>query len=671
MGSFAMLLALQALLVLITAASVKAATLIPTYYIDPVVSKLLVDTRQHCFRYNHPMSPALAELNQLMKESATEYFRSHELFAHAFFVESKQLNPHRRDRYIEAEFEYIPLLPLYWIAKQNPTCGYRTMIDSILQVQAYLVDRDNKYQVSNPLSGIKPKFSVTSTFNLRTVLGTGMPTQVRKGAAWESVSAFVMSLSIGHYERWPQCPDLLRKSFKYVVELPYVVPAQDTLPMPSTSTRQHSKASISATASAGIDKAQAERKYMFHYSGNFALFGPEMICSVRNAVINISNRKDTIVVNTTISDASSAYNTALGRTFSAQSVFCLVVKGDSYSTSFLYTALHYGCIPVVISDWYTFSFPWLIPYEKFTLRVTEADFLLNPGFVLDYIRDTIGSNVGLTSSMRREMAEYAGLLSYQTVVYGSASYHSLLQHDVYHSRSKDHGNSVGISRAFSTYIPLELMLLELRYNQQPHQHYNNVPCLRPSMCARDHIHNTTYIPTPVEYTFPAKSKARSIPHKYTEVTHVNGAQTIVEKVGYEVSNDGYQVKAISLPAYDDIRTHLCRHSNRLIGSYKIVYYMQCVRILWPLHPGTFRPVDNIQRFTNLTNPALVNDANKVGVVARYKGGRYSVDSEGISYADMQFVSTFHNLTKPAGWVVTNRPVIQDRSSIATLMQAFV
>lgn len=692
---FGILVVFQALIVVVVNAG--ASTLVPTYYIDPVISKILVDSRQHCLRYFNGSagSAALAELSQLAKESATEYFRSHELLAHAFFVESEQRNPHRRNSYSEAEFEYIPLLPLYWISN-NQNCGYRSMIDSILQVQAYVVDRDTKYQVSNPLEGIRPKFSVASTFNLRTVLGTGMPTQVRRGAAWESVSAFVMSLSIGHYERWPQCPDLLRKSFKYVVELPYVVTPPQDIVSTSNNVRNNGDISKSKGLSGGaavgvstdtsIDAMTAPRKYMFHFSGNFALFGPEMICSVRNAVINVSGRKDVLVVNTTISDANSAYDAHLGRTYAGDSVFCLVTKSDSYSTSFFYTALRHGCIPVVISDWFTFSFPWLIPYEKFTLRVTEEDFLLNPDIVLDFVRDTIGGNVGLIASMRREMARYVGLLSHSPVVHNSGLYHSLLQHDVYYNRtyqstqqSRTAGAQQGAtatnsvtsrnSSAFHTYIPLELMLLELRYNQQPHQHYNNVPCLRPHMCARDHLKNTSYIPTPVEYSFPAKSKLRSVPRKYTEMTLINGVQSAVEKTGYEVANDGYQVKAVYLPAYEDVRTHLCRHSNRLIGSYKIVYYMQCVRILWPLHPGTFRPVDNIQKFnkTQLDAAGVFNKPqpadNKVGVIARYKGGRYSVDPEGITYADMEFVSTFHNITKPAGWVLTNRPVVQDKSRI--------
>ena len=35
----------------------------------------------------------------------------------------------------------------------------------------------------------------------------------------------------------------------------------------------------------------------------------------------------------------------------------------------------------------------------------------------------------------------------------------------------------------------------------------------------------------------------------------------------------------------DERSNLCKRVGGLIGHYKIVYFMQCVRILWPLQPG--------------------------------------------------------------------------------------
>ena len=71
--------------------------------------------------------------------------------------------------------------------------------------------KEDQKKVSSLLKDSIPKFTVASTYNLRMEMGIGMPTQVRRGA-WDTVSEFVMSLSIGHYERWPQCPDLLEKA---------------------------------------------------------------------------------------------------------------------------------------------------------------------------------------------------------------------------------------------------------------------------------------------------------------------------------------------------------------------------------------------------------------------------------------------------------------------------
>lgn len=129
-----------------------------------------------------------------------------------------------------------------------------------------------------------------------------------------------------------------------------------------------------------------------------------------------------------------------------------------------------------------------------------------------------------------------------------------------------------------------------------------------------------------------------------------------QQLGYSTVNDGYQVKGLFLPAYEDRRSHLCRHNGRLIGGYKIVFFMQCVRILWPLQPGAFKPVDNAHRFSERAGNATLT-------IARYRGGRYPVDPEGISLADMKFVTTFHNATKPPGWVLSNYPAAGDTSRV--------
>ncbi len=53
-------------------------------------------------------------------------------------------------------------------------------------------------------------------------LARGMSIQKRGGSEWRIVSDVIMSLSLGHFERWPQCPDILRKNWRKVVELPYI-----------------------------------------------------------------------------------------------------------------------------------------------------------------------------------------------------------------------------------------------------------------------------------------------------------------------------------------------------------------------------------------------------------------------------------------------------------------
>lgn len=643
---------------------------LPTYYTDPTILQLLSD-RQNCMQSNKNESIARMELKLLKDESATEYFRSHELFAHDFFVENIERNPLRVMSYQEAEFEYIPLLPLHWRSSNgDERCGYKALINSLLKVQEYLQQRDQKLvEEKVPL---RPRFSVTSTFNLRTALGTGMPTQLRRGEAWDSMSKLIMSLSIGHYERWPQCPDLLRKSFKLNIELPYVITTTDKITHQSSEYLADTKRKVSRTNT-------------FFFSGNFELFGPEMVCSVRNAVLAVSNRTDIVVVNSTAKNANSALQTLHIAKLASSSVFCIVAKGDSYSTSFFYTALSHGCIPIVISDWLVFSLPWLIPYEKFVFRVLEEDFVMNPHYVLDFIRDSIGAKWDLLQQMREAMREYTPLLSFNRVSSGSAYHLSLLRHDPYldqrllweqlyrHAGSRsaasttstiNSSNHSGSSRSNDrprmdyVYLPLQLMLLELRYSQQPHQFFNNAPCLRPSMCAPRPGHNQSapsYKPNPTDYEFAAPSRVRTMDVMFIPASTGSTAGAQQQQVGYTVGKDGYQVQSVDFPAFPDLRPHLCRHNTRLIGSYKVVYFMQCVRILWPLHPGTFKPVDNISR--------LGMPASTGGVIAKYRGGRYPVDPEGISLKDMEFVQTFHNASRSKDWILINYPAIADRSRI--------
>ena len=192
---------------------------IPKYCID-TTSITIFSKRLTCLSDTYTndkallSNPLVKEMQLLRNTNASEYTRSHELLAYLYYVDSN--NPYRVDcDDADVEIEYIPLIPINWkigTSSLSSQCTYAAFIQDILSYMKHIKTRQK----------IIPRFTVVSTFNFRTAMGTGMPTQVRRGEAWNTISEFVMSVYIGHYERWPQCPDLLRKSWKHVIELPYI-----------------------------------------------------------------------------------------------------------------------------------------------------------------------------------------------------------------------------------------------------------------------------------------------------------------------------------------------------------------------------------------------------------------------------------------------------------------
>ncbi len=191
MDQFQLTFVTSAIVCLVNTLTVLAMTnYIPTYYIDPNVLSIF-GRRVVCMRNQS----AVTELHLLKQESASQYFRSHELYAHMFFVENEH-NPYRRHKLEDAEFEYIPLLPLHWRVESAVECSYTELVKDILKFASYEQERNTHLKNTT----LRPKFTVASTYNMRTEIGAGMPTQLRKGDAWNTVSAFVMGISIGHYE---------------------------------------------------------------------------------------------------------------------------------------------------------------------------------------------------------------------------------------------------------------------------------------------------------------------------------------------------------------------------------------------------------------------------------------------------------------------------------------
>ena len=422
----------------------------------------------------------------------------------------KESNPHRRTC-SEAALEYVPLLPLSWrtglttgtecTAGNNcpkrkkgipAICGMKRLLRDISDYSEYM-SRQGERAWSSP-----PKFVVTSTYNLRTVLAFGMRSKQRRGEEYELISNFIRSVHLGHYERISQCPDVLRRWWRHVVELPY---------NPIQTIVQQGKISVPPPSN-----GRRHIKYLF--VGRLRLWILDRVCSLRNAVASLANRSDTVIVNISESQAFGKLIPEAARYFES-SVFCIVTRSDSYSSASFYNAIQAGCIPIVISDWFVFSFYWYIPYSEFTIRVREVDFLRDPHGVLLAIDEMFSPAKIFT--MRQKLIRWRNSFTFEYQLIESTT-------------------SYGTAK-FSSIVPFELLLRELSYVLSPKNNAVYLPCKNPSLC-----------------------------------------KPSVEAI--DVS------KQIS-----DKRGHLCRNSRRLIGHYKIVYFMQCSRILWPLRPGRFLETD--------------------------------------------------------------------------------
>lgn len=90
----------------------------------------------------------------------------------------------------------------------------------------------------------------------------------------------------------------------------------------------------------------------------------------------------------------------------------------------------------------------------------------------------------------------------------------------------------------------------------------------------------------------------------------------------------------------ETRSHLCQHASRIVGHYKIVFFMSCVRILWPPKLCQWKPAD--------------------------------LGPSGVTPTDKDFVEKFHNVTtrnddgviisgaRPAGWQFVTYPPLDEK-----------
>lgn len=73
-----------------------------------------------------------------------------------------------------------------------------------------------------------------------------------------------------------------------------------------------------------------------------------------------------------------------------RSKYCLHVKGYEVNTARVVDAIHYGCVPVMISNYYDLPFATILDWSKFSIIVSHADVAL-----LKYILTSISEETYL------------------------------------------------------------------------------------------------------------------------------------------------------------------------------------------------------------------------------------------------------------------------------------
>lgn len=573
---------------------------VPKYCIDDSVMGLFTSRLERC-----GITSPLEAIEELQRTTAVEYQRgSHELHAYQWFVQ--QFNPYRVADCKDAELEFVPLTPLHWKVQKSagPACTYRDLIDSITA----LVQQ-------RPSSG-RYMFAVASTFNMRTEMGTGMRTQVRRGEQYDKVTQFVTSTFLGHYERWPQCPDLLRKGWLGVVELPYVALGEPAPKHPG-SRDAHELGDAVHLIESEVENPQfadfvagKQRVNEVLFMGRLhQLYGPELVCSVRWSLFALAKThpQHLRLVNITQSDLDQGVQQRLVNEF-VNAKFCIIAKGDSYSSSSLYSAIYAGCVPVVVSDWYVFAFPWAIPYSQFVVRFSEENWLMDPIGCLRVLREMSASEL---RQRRAAMFKYRRLLHFQPLPTQSTAAVALRglwmreqklrlpSHVAPHSTSP-------LDWKHNTVFPLELLLFEITAL---------VGNLRLELgVAKSGASGAAVI--------KQKQFGLVLTHDQNKIfsceTPFHCASNATDYTGTVAAPFKFS------PSLQNKRSHLCTNAHRLIGMYKMVYWQRCVRVLWPLQPGKLKPID-----VNL-----------------------------LTTRDREFIEHFHNVShnpRPPGWTLSVYP----------------
>ena len=89
--------------------------------------------------------------------------------------------------------------------------------------------------------------------------------------------------------------------------------------------------------------------------------------------------------------------------------FCLSVRGDTASTSRLFSIISSGCIPVIISDWLHLPYESIIDYNSFSIRFSES-IANNVEYLVQYLRNI---SIEEKRRLKKGVEEAKALLLYE------------------------------------------------------------------------------------------------------------------------------------------------------------------------------------------------------------------------------------------------------------------
>lgn len=97
-----------------------------------------------------------------------------------------------------------------------------------------------------------------------------------------------------------------------------------------------------------------------------------------------------------------------------RSRFCLHVKGYEVNTARISDAIHYGCIPVIISDYYDLPFTNVLDWSKFSIIISQGDIHKLKDILLSVSKQTYITMYRNLCSVRRHFAWHMPPQSYDS-----------------------------------------------------------------------------------------------------------------------------------------------------------------------------------------------------------------------------------------------------------------